>query len=222
MPTEVAMGLDRELVVRTALRVLNEEGLEGLTLRRIARELDVQAPALYWHFKNKQELLDEMATTMLRDLSGAAKPPDARQSWAEFMAETAQGLRRMLLSYRDGAKVFSGTRLTDDTLYASMDVSLRKLVDAGFSLRDAVCGFSTVYNYTVGFTIEEQAVHPLPGKPNEQYDLGRRAKRIDGERFPLALAAGEEVFTGFDDRFERGVQLIISGMATTRSRSSSS
>ncbi|PTL77682.1 TetR/AcrR family transcriptional regulator C-terminal domain-containing protein [Vitiosangium sp. GDMCC 1.1324] len=205
------MGLDRELVVRTALRVLNEEGLEGLTLRRIARELDVQAPALYWHFKNKQELVDEMATTMLRDLMGTAKP-DARQSWVEFMAEMARGLRRMLLSYRDGAKVFSGTRLTDDTLYASMDVALRKLVDAGFSLRDAVCGFSTVSNYTVGFAIEEQAVHPLPGQHNEQYDLNRRSKRIDGKRFPLALAAGEEIFTEFDDRFERGLRLILSGM----------
>ncbi|WNG49531.1 TetR family transcriptional regulator [Archangium minus] len=206
------MGLDRELVVRTALRVLNEEGLEGLTLRRIARELEVQAPALYWHFKNKDELLDEMATTMLRDMVGATKRPGARQSWAEFLAETARGLRRMMLSYRDGAKVFSGTRLTDETLYASMDAILRKLVDAGFSLRDAVCGFSTVYNYTVGFTIEEQAVNPLPGQHNEEYDPERRAQRVDGKRFPLALAAGEEMFTKFDDRFERGLKLILGGM----------
>jgi AcrR family transcriptional regulator len=207
------MRLDRERVVSTALRVLNEVGLEGLTLRRIASELNVQAPALYWHFKNKQELLDEMAATMLRSVLAPASRLGARPpSWVEWLEETARGLRRMLLGYRDGAKVFSGTRLTDETLYASMEVSLRKLVDAGFSLRDAVCGFTTVYNYTVGFTIEEQAVQPLPGERNPQYDLGQRANRIDGQKFPLALAAGEEVFTNFDDRFERGLRLILSGL----------
>jgi TetR/AcrR family transcriptional regulator, tetracycline repressor protein len=206
------MRLDRELVVRTALRLLNEVGLEGLTLRRIASELKVQAPALYWHFKNKQELLDEMATTMLRDLIGAMGAPEAGQSWAEWMTGMARGLRRMMLGYRDGAKVFSGTRLTDNSVYASLDFTLRKLVDAGFPLRDAVSGYSTVYSYTVGFTIEEQAVHPVPGERDAQYDPARRAERIDGQQFPLAVAAGEELFTEFDDRFERGLRLILAGL----------
>ena len=53
--------LDREHVVRVALRLLDEAGLDGLTLRRLAAELDVKAPALYWHFANKQDLLDHMA-----------------------------------------------------------------------------------------------------------------------------------------------------------------
>ncbi|QRO01912.1 TetR/AcrR family transcriptional regulator C-terminal domain-containing protein [Archangium violaceum] len=206
------MRLDRELVVRTALRLLNEVGLEGLTLRRIASELKVQAPALYWHFKNKQELLDEMATTMLRDLIGAMGSPEAGQSWVEWMTGMARGLRRMMLGYRDGAKVFSGTRLTDSSLYASLDFTLRKLVDAGFPLRDAVSGYATVYSYTIGFTIEEQAVHPAPGERDALYDQARRAERIDGQQHPLALAAGEELFTGFDDRFERGLRLILAGL----------
>jgi TetR/AcrR family transcriptional regulator, tetracycline repressor protein len=209
---EVAMRLDRELVVRTALRLLDEVGLEGLTVRRLARELDVRAPALYWHFKNKQELLDEMATTMLRDLLEKTEPPGPGQSWAECMAESARGLRQMMLGYRDGAKVFSGTYLTDPTLYEPMELALRKLTDAGFSVRDAVRGFFTVYSYTIGFTIEEQAVHPRPAEFNEQYDLTKRAQRIDGEKFPLTLAAAEEVFMRYDARFEHGLRLIISGI----------
>jgi len=52
--------LDRKRVADTALKLLNEVGLDGLTLRAIAKELDVKAPALYWHFKDKQALLDEM------------------------------------------------------------------------------------------------------------------------------------------------------------------
>ena len=53
--------LDRRQVAAAGLKLLNEAGLHGLTLRAIAKELDVKAPALYWHFKDKQALLDEMA-----------------------------------------------------------------------------------------------------------------------------------------------------------------
>jgi len=206
------MGLDREVVVRTALGLLNEVGLEGLTLRGIGKALDVQAPALYWHFKNKQALLDEMATTMLRDLLTAADAPSPALPWESWMAESIRGLRQMLLRYRDGAKMFSGTYLTDDSLLASMELPLRKLTDAGFPLRDAVRGWSTLYSYTIGFTIEEQAVHPRPDQNDALYDLGRRAQRIDGGKFPLALAAGEEILSRFDDRFEHGMGLIIAGL----------
>jgi TetR/AcrR family tetracycline transcriptional repressor len=206
------MRLNRELVVRTALRLLNDVGLEGLTLRRLAQELGVQAPALYWHFKNKQALLDEMATTVLKDAVAAAAPPAVEQSWAEWLAEVARGQRRMLLSYRDGAKVFSGTYLTGSTMHARMEEGLRKLTDAGFSLRDAVRASSTVTYYTIGLSIEEQAVYPRPGQWNEPYDLARCAERIDGQRYPLALAAGEDVVTGYDARFEHGLRLILRGI----------
>ncbi|ATB43319.1 TetR family transcriptional regulator [Cystobacter fuscus] len=171
----------------------------------------------YWRFRNKQELLDEMATTMLREQLGKTRPVQPQRGWEENLAEMARGMRRMMLGYRDGAKVFSGTRLTDGTIYESMDALLRGLVDAGCSLRDAVSGFSTVYNYTLGFTLEEQAVHPMPGERDPAYDLEQRAQRIDGERLPLARAAGAELFTRFDDRFERGLRLILRGIEQSQS-----
>jgi TetR/AcrR family transcriptional regulator, tetracycline repressor protein len=212
------MRLDTELVVRTALQLLNEVGLEGLTLRRIAKELDVQAPALYWHFKSKQDLLDEMATTMLRDLMLATGQPDPEQPWAEWMIDSGRSLRQMLLGYRDGAKVFSGTYLTDDTLYEALELALGKLTSAGFSLRDAVRGYNILYSYTIGFTIDEQAVHPWPGEHNEQYDLSKRDRRIDARKFPLALAAGKEAFTDFDERFEHGLKVIVAGISQVSPR----
>ncbi len=206
------MALDREMVVRTALRVLNDVGLEGLTLRRIASELAVQAPALYWHFKNKQELLDEMATTMLADALAEFGLPGDGGDWRDFAATYGRGLRRLLLRYRDGAKVFSGTYLTDASIFAVQDTALRILTAAGFSLRDAANGLATIYSYTIGFAIEEQAVHPLPGERSAQYNPAARAARIDPEKYPLALAAGAEMFAGFDERFEHGLRVILAGL----------
>ena len=208
------MALDRPLILAQAFGLLNEMGLEALTLRRLAARLGVQAPAIYWHFKNKQELLDEMATQVLREALHEAPVFDAVQTWQDWAWSYCRGLRATLLRYREGAKMFSGTYLTDAALYAPMDDSLRKLTGAGFSLRQSVLGLSTLYCYTVGFVIEEQATQPAPGEPNPQYDLAHRNARIDKEKYPLAHAAGEEMFTGQDARFQEGVNLIIAGMAS--------
>jgi hypothetical protein len=111
--------------------------------------------------------------------------------------------------------MFSGTYLTDATLYVPMDASLRKLTIAGFSLRDAVIGMGALYCYTVGFVIEEQAVHPMPGSSDAKYDLAHRDARIDKEKYPLAFAAGAEMFLDQDARFEAGLTMIVAGMAAT-------
>jgi TetR/AcrR family tetracycline transcriptional repressor len=203
------LALDREKVVRTALKLLDKVGLDGLTLRRLASELRVQAPALYWHFKNKQELLDEMATCVLADSMREMLPGEGGD-WPKWAVYFGNGVRRMLLRYRDGAKMFSGTYLTDTSLYAGMELALRKFVDAGFSAREAICAYRTLYCYAVGFTIEEQAVCPRPGKRDPRYDLPKRSQRIDRE-FPLALAAGKEMYK-FDEQFAEGLRIIIRGL----------
>ncbi|MGH9690255.1 MAG: TetR/AcrR family transcriptional regulator C-terminal domain-containing protein [Candidatus Acidiferrales bacterium] len=216
------MSLERTDVVRTALRLLDEVGLDGLTVRKLASELGVQAPALYWHFKNKQELLDEMATAVFAD--GVHEFGEAGESvtWDDWATEYGKHLRRMLLRYRDGARMFSGRYMTDNTLFASMESALRKFTGAGFSLPDAASGLLTIYSYAVGFTIEEQAVYPQPGERNEQYDLNKRAERIDREKVPLALAVGEVAFTRFEERFEQGLQTIIAGIKSKGGSASSS
>jgi len=215
------MNLDRETLVRTALRVLDRTGLDGLTVRKIASELNVQAPALYWHFKNKQELLDEMATTVFADSIREQGMPRDELPWSAWAEKFAGDLRRTLLRYRDGAHLFSGRYLTDSSLYAPMEAALRKFTESGFSLTDATSVLNTIYCYVVGFTIEEQAVFPRRGKRNQQYDPAKRAKRIDPNKFPLSLAAGQEAFSQFDERFDRGVQLILNGVRPPSTNSGS-
>jgi TetR/AcrR family transcriptional regulator, tetracycline repressor protein len=206
------MNLDRQTVVRAALRLLDQAGLDGLTVRKLALELGVQAPALYWHFKNKQELLDAMATTVIsegiRESGLAANDAD----WPEWAMELGKSMRRILLRHRDGARMFSGRYMTDSALFEVMEIALGKLTAAGIPLRAAARGLNAIYCYAVGFTIEEQAIFPRPGKRSKRYDLAKRAKRIDSSRFPLSIAAGEHVFLNFDEHFEQGLRLIVKGL----------
>ncbi|MER8008323.1 MULTISPECIES: TetR/AcrR family transcriptional regulator [unclassified Streptomyces] len=209
MSTEKRAPLDRERVADTALRLLNEVGLEGLSLRVIARELDVKAPALYWHFKDKQALLDEMATLMYRRMvAGAALDPD--DTWQDRMLKANRGLRAALLRYRDGAKVYSGSRFTGTDHAREMEDNLRLFTAAGFGLAEAVRANTTAYAYTIGFVTEEQGVRPRPGERREGYDVTERARLLAD--FPLSAAAGAEIFEDYDRHFEEGLALIVAGV----------
>nr|WP_228447311.1 TetR/AcrR family transcriptional regulator C-terminal domain-containing protein [Streptomyces paludis] len=218
--------LDRGLVARTALDVLNEVGLDGLSLRAIAGRLDVKAPALYWHFKDKQALLDEMATEMLRRATAAA-PGAPDPDWRAGLAHSMRGLRAELLRYRDGAKVYSGTHFTDIAYAASLDAYLRTFTDAGFTVRAAARAWFTAYSYTIGYVTEEQAMGPDTADPGgadpggvdsggtgpEPYDLGARAERLAA--YPLAAAAGEELFRDRGAGFEAGLAAVVAGIELT-------
>ncbi|MEU4252817.1 TetR/AcrR family transcriptional regulator C-terminal domain-containing protein [Amycolatopsis sp. NPDC026612] len=186
------MALTRHDIARSGLKLLNEVGLNGLTLRLIAADLGVKAPALYWHLKNKQELLDEMATQMYRDSAADRQPPPQLGEW-EGVAHGARALRRMMLAYRDGGKVFAGTYLADPDLVG--EHPLRRSVEAGLDEGRASRATFTVYCFVIGYVIEEQAVRPMPGEFDERY----------------REAAGEAVLGDAGARFEDGLSMVLSG-----------
>ena len=208
------MALDRHLILQQAFVVLNEAGLDGLTLRRLATQLDVKAPAIYWHFKDKQDLLDEMATQVLRESMQESAALEEMSAWQDWATACYMGLRKTLLRYRDGAKMFSGTYLTDAELFAPMEANLRRLTREGFTLRQAVVGLGALYSYTIGFVIEEQATRLAPGEPNPQYDLAAREQRVNKNLYPLAAAAGAEMFSNHEARFAEGLAVIVTGLAS--------
>ncbi|WP_330306877.1 MULTISPECIES: TetR/AcrR family transcriptional regulator C-terminal domain-containing protein [unclassified Streptomyces] len=211
MSTERRAPLDRKRVADTALKLLNEVGLEGLTLRAIAKELDVKAPALYWHFKDKQALLDEMATEMYRRMAADGEPA-LDTTWQERLLTSGRGLRTALLSYRDGARVFSGSRFTGTLHAVEMERTLRLFTEAGFTLTQAVRATTTAFMYTLGFVTEEQSVEPLPGERRDGYDMEERARLMAD--FPLSAAAGAEIFEDYERHFEEGLALVIAGIET--------
>jgi TetR/AcrR family tetracycline transcriptional repressor len=201
------VALTREAIARAGLRLLNEVGLNGLTLRLIGDELGVKAPALYWHVKNKQELLDDVATQMYLTHIRQLPPPGEGDDWAERLAERARALRRMMLAYRDGAKVFSGTYFTDDVL--PRDTTIEEIVAAGYPPEQAGRVLSTVYNFVTGFTIEQQAVEPMPNERDKRYDDAIEQHRERGGALAEAVAAA---FLGdFDKQFEEGLKIVLLG-----------
>lgn len=95
----------RDDVVAAALRILDEQGLPELTMRRLAATLDVQPSALYWHVTNKQMLLASIADQII----SRTAPPRDGLSWPEATRAEAEALRDALLAFRDGAEVVSST-----------------------------------------------------------------------------------------------------------------
>src|SRR5437867_13029130 len=82
-------ALDQERVVRTALALLDEVGLDGLTMRRLADELGVQAASLYWHLRDKEELLDLLADAICEEMP----TPRREGSWREQLTAFALDYR---------------------------------------------------------------------------------------------------------------------------------
>ena len=204
------MALDRETVLDAALRLVEEVGLDGLSLRRLARELGVQAPALYWHFAGKQDLLDHLAVR-LKEKAGltTGRPPAPGQTWDVWLADGLRAQRRAMLAHRDGARIAAGNRPTPDS-WPRIEDDLRVLVDAGFSPADAVRAVLVLGHYVSGFVLDEQ-------HDDERAD--DEAPRLDPARFPI-LAEGGAVALDRDTLFEYGLAPLLDGMRAQLSAAS--
>ncbi len=211
------MKINREMVLEAALKLLNQDGLEQLTLRRLALELNVQAATIYWHFKSKEDLLDAMATFVLA--AGAASMIPARKTsdWRTWATTFGEGLRKTLAQYRDGARMVAGTRLMNTEYLKTVEIVGSQMLVSGFSVRGAVVLIGTIYNYTVSFVAEEQAVFPTPGKMSARYSIEERDARLDPSEFPFLRQTSPILFDRYDRRFREGLELIVRGAAPTRS-----
>lgn len=148
------MAIEREKILETALTLINEVGLDQFTTRKLAERLGVQQPALYWHFKNKSALLDELNDLILERFH-AHRMPEPGESWDTFTVEHARSFRTALLAVRNGARINAGTR-PSVRQFADAEQQLGLYVAAGFSPEQALTIAIGVARYVVGFVIEEQ------------------------------------------------------------------
>ena len=202
----------REPVVRAGLKLLDELGFEGLTLGAIAKALNVCAPTLYWRFSSKQDLVDEMATQVVADWLASLSFHDHGDDWRGWAIAFATGFRAALVGRRDGARLVAGTHLKDNVLLRPMENAFGLFAAAGIEVPDAALCIKTLYDFVIGFTLEEQAVVTL-GRRDPRYSLEDRPARAGEGDFPLSIAAGPYLLDGFEERFAAGVRLIVDGFA---------
>ena len=104
-PARTRQPLTREDLVRAALEVLDEAGIDGLTMRNVAARLGVQSASLYWHVRDKDELLALIADAICAEI----KPPRPDRPWIDQLVAMAWEFRRVLLAHRDAALVLANT-----------------------------------------------------------------------------------------------------------------
>ena len=188
--------------------LLDELGIEGVTMRKLAQALEIKAASLYWHFANKQALMDGMADLLMENV--ARKTPRNR-TWEEQLRQTAAEIRRAMLKHRDGARVFAGSNGVTENVMRVGNALIASLNEAGASTRLAAWGSFSVLYYVLGFVMEEQALGPDSG-----IDMKARQAAfvtLANTGYPHASAAAADIFNGnFDQRFALGLDLLIRGI----------
>jgi TetR/AcrR family transcriptional regulator, tetracycline repressor protein len=167
------VALDRQRVIDEAMALLDDKGLDALSLRTLAGRLDVQAPTLYWHIGSKAELLDALADAIMDDALRAIPAPGRDGDGAEWLLTALTQLRSAILRHRDGARVVSGARLSLRRADFS-EFAMSVLVDHGVELQRARLLVLAGERLTIGYVLEEQAPVDETQKPPDIDELRRR------------------------------------------------
>jgi len=193
------VSLDKPQIVREAVALLDADGLEHVTLRKLAARLGVQAPTLYWHLPNKAALITAIAEEVLTPLP---VPPPPAGRWQDWLIDLAQRLRAALLAHPDGARVIAAAQLSRN-MAAVSEIAMSTLVAHGLPLREARLRVLTVERFTIGYVLEEQA--PRPDVAN--FDVAAFTAS-----YPTVIAGITEYFqdgSTADDLFRDLVTLIV-------------
>jgi len=205
------MSIQPDAVIAKALELLDETGLDGLSMRRLADALDIKAASLYWHFANKRALLDGMADALMAGVASSA--PEAGQPWQERLADVAGEMRRALLARRDGARVFAGTYVPTENVMRVGEALMAPLRAAGADAKLASWGAFSVMYFLLGFVIEESGVAPEQ-MPDQELEQRTKAFELASARFPNLAAGREAIFDNdFDARFRFGLDVMLAGLA---------
>jgi AcrR family transcriptional regulator len=188
--------LHKRDVVAKAAAILDGYGIADLTMRRLARELDVTPGALYWHFANKQELLGAVADHVLVPACTELPP----MGWRNRIETVCRGLRDALLSHTDGAELVSASFAAGQSRAVEqiLGVLAEAAGEAGVDNAHTELAARTVLYYVLGFTADEQS-------------------RMQWDAAGAELPEAPSMLT--DDpgaRFGFGLELLVDGVAARR------
>jgi TetR/AcrR family tetracycline transcriptional repressor len=206
--------IDRDQIVEAALQLLDEQGLAGVSTRKVAERLGVKSSSLYWYIRDRDELMDLLADRIVAD----ARWPEPGSGWREQVEALMVEYLRCLMAHRDAAQVAAGRPPTGPHRLRGAETVLTALLSAGLREQEAVDAALVLTTYVVGFALERDAARE-PTDAN-----AGMAKAASPERYPTLTRLADLVRPpGPSNRFQHGLALVLDGIelrvAAVRERS---
>jgi AcrR family transcriptional regulator len=203
--------LSREVVVAAALQVLDAEGGDALTMRRVADQIGVSASSLYGYVANKEELVQLVLDRIFEEVD----VPPTGGNWQETVKEFARAMLRAYRRHRGVAALTLGRVAVTPGMLATGERILAEVRSAG--MPDQVAAFvRDLGGLYVGAIASELDVTPLAG-PGQEFLAQFTAwmKSLPADRFPNTRALADMLAAGsIEERFEWGLDVLVRGLAT--------
>jgi AcrR family transcriptional regulator len=208
--------ITQEAIVGKAIEVLDAEGLDGLSMRRIAEELGTGAASLYWHVGSKDGLLDLVFDRIIAE-QHVPDPEPGR--WREQLKEVARNMRTAIGSHRDVVELSLGRIPMGPNALDWSERVLAILRSGGVPDRLAVRGVWLLTSVVNGFTMDENADYtPTTGETQVTEQAAQMASSyiasLPSERFPnMVEVADQYQAIDPDESFELLLDLFVDGLA---------
>lgn len=206
-------SLSREQLVAESLRILQDDGLAGLSTRRLAERLQVKSPALYWHVRNKEELLQLVADAICSQI--VLPQPDL--PFRRQLETIAQEYRRVLTMYRDASRLFVEQPPIGPQRIQLYDVAVGVFRKAGFDLAESVAMATFFRHYLLGMIHEEvrqqQVTAAHTSSPASALGIELQHQAISGLHFPNLVGTADVLQQMRPEHlFTMGLRVLLDGI----------
>ena len=207
--------LTRERVLQTAIHRADQGGLESLSMRKLGQELEVEAMALYYHFANKDEIVDGIVDLVFGEIHLPSSGPD----WKGAMRQRGISLRDALLRHRWAIGLMESRGNPGPASLRHHDAVIGSLRAGGFDMAMAAHAYSLLDSYIYGFALTKMNL------PFDSSDEVAEVAQSMLEPFPVdqypnfvAFITEHALQPGYDygDEFEYGLDLILDGLERER------
>ena len=209
-------SLTAQKIVTAAIGIADENGIDALSMRKVATTLNVTPMSLYNHVDSKDALLDLMLNSVVAEI----QTPDVNGPWETMMHRRAHSMRDALLRYRWAAALIMSRITIGDAVIRDHDATIGCLVNNGFTYAQADWARNAIDSHVYGFTIQELN---FPVDP-EEYQAAATAylPMIPQDKFPYFHEAAMHIIRGdYDGRtdFDFGLGLVLQGLKTWKDTS---
>lgn len=202
--------LTRERIVRVALALVDRDGLNALSMRRLGAELGVVPMAIYYYIPNKDALLDAIVGEVIAEIDFTKDDPSA--SPEDRILCAAKAYRDALLSHLLAVPLVFSRQLSTGTAMKPMEFLVGILRDAGLEPIEAFAGMNAIAASVRGaVSMVVHGRHEPPGAP----ELAEFGERFPAEQFPNLHAAVLSAPTSFERAFEFGIRALARGLICT-------